>query len=142
MKRMRLGKKGVTLTEVVISLALIALIMSTVLTIVFNSIKVQAKMINRTEAQNFVADALECFKIADTKDEFEQALTYAVGDGSFVENGSEYIFKRSDVTATVVVDYDGEYRPYFLASVKEDLSDEILSLTYEKAESEEEEGGL
>ena len=125
MRRMRLGRKGVSLAEVVVALALVTVVMASVLTIMLNGVKVQDKMVARTEAQNFVSDALECFKVAEDETAFKEALDYA--------GFSEYSIQYGNVTATVTVEYDSKEGPHFSAVVKEKLSGEILSLEYTKA---------
>lgn len=74
-------KKGFSLAETVIALAVIVVVSITALTIVMSSIKNKVNITTKLDAQNFAYNALECFKVSSgekeessDKSDFEELL--------------------------------------------------------------------
>ena len=73
------SKKGYSLVEVVIALSVIIVVSATALTVILYSITLRHAEINKSEAQNFAENVLECFNAADDTEEFERLVTFSEG---------------------------------------------------------------
>jgi uncharacterized repeat protein (TIGR02543 family) len=81
------SKKGYSLVEVVIALTVIIVVSATALTVVLYSISLRHAEINKSEAQNFAENMVECFKAAnqdgltpdEKKEEFFRLVEFAEG---------------------------------------------------------------
>ena len=70
----KLNKKGFTLLEVVLALAVISIVSATSLAIASNTSDNTRAAMYKADAQYFVYDALECFKASKTKADFYTAF--------------------------------------------------------------------
>ena len=125
-------KRGFALAETVIALTVVLMVSAAALTMIMSSILVKTTSIIETEARGFASDALECFKAADNKTEFENNLKFAMGVVELDDN------EKTDPNAYRYV-FDG-----FVANIKvnDDLTEfeiqlnkkaeEILAFTYRK----------
>ena len=104
----RKNKGGFSLVEVVIALAIIVMVMGAGLSITLSSITTKVKAINRTHAQYFADNVLECFKEADTKDEFHDLL-------GVVDNPNDIHEERDDTTYYTFIHRSGSYQ--FVAEI-------------------------
>ena len=68
------NKKGITIVEVVIAMTVIAIVSATALSIVLASGDNTRAALYKSDAQYLVADAIECYKVSDEKDELVDAL--------------------------------------------------------------------
>ena len=136
----RKNKGGFSLVEVVIALAIIVMVAGAGLSITLSSITTKVKAINRTHAQNFAENVLECFKAADTKDEFHNLL-------EVVDNPNDIHEERDDTTYYTFIHRSGSYqfvaeisvryadgeRPLLKVNVTDgEDGEEIISFPYEK----------
>ena len=153
----RKNKGGFSLVEVVIALAIIVMVMGAGLSITLSSITTKVKAINRTHAQNFAENVLECFKAADNTEEFERLLPVIDNDNDQHRNpyhderdGTQYyIYTHTSANyqfiAEVAVRYaDGE-RPILKVNVTGEDGTDIISFDYTKGAivaSEGEGGGI
>ena len=125
----KLNKKGMTLPEVVLAMAVVTIVTITAISIVFSSSVSTKKSMNKIDAEYFLADALECFRASDTAEQYEAAMNFgghAATEISEAEGRKIYTYKLEDsgYTATVSVGYtDGE--DTFTGYVK-DLSDNLV----------------
>lgn len=92
------NKKGFSLAETVIALAVIVVVSITALTIVMSSIKNKVNIATKLDAQNFAYNTLECFKVSSDETDFKSLveeqivgkdnLIAVVDDSGGVENNS------------------------------------------------------
>lgn len=74
------SSKGISMVEVVIALVVITIISIATLSVVFMSVKVEAKAAVTMEVRNAAENAVECFRFADgDKTEFIKCLDKSVG---------------------------------------------------------------
>lgn len=79
------NKKGFSLAETVIALAVIVVVSITALTIVMSSIKNKVNIATKLDAQNFAYNALECFKVSSDDDGFKTLVEEIVGQDNLRE---------------------------------------------------------
>ena len=95
----RLNKRGFSLIEVIMALAVVVIVSVAALSITLSSVPAKLNAMNKTRAQNFAADAWECFKVADGEDDFLSLLDFAVGvtekTETAVPDGQEPDFETS-----------------------------------------------
>lgn len=111
MKKNICSRKGVSLVEVVIALAIITLVSIATLTVIFMSVNVERKTVAAAEVGNMAENAVECFRFADgNEDVFVECLNKTIVTGEdqpgFTEtaDGSRiYVLemKNYDVTVTL-----------------------------------------
>ncbi|MBQ2736901.1 MAG: type II secretion system protein [Clostridia bacterium] len=137
----RKNKGGFSLVEVVIALAIIVMVMGAGLSITLSSITTKVKAINRTHAQNFAENVLECFKEADTTTEFKNFLSILDTDGdahSEIKDETEYFICTHEsggyqFTAYIAVTYKAGNRPLLEINVwGENNEEKIIEFSYEK----------
>ena len=89
-------KRGFALAEAVIALTVVLMVSAAALTMIMSSILVKTTSVIETEARGFASDALECFKAADDKAEFEENLEFVLGapldDKNADENAYQCVF--------------------------------------------------
>ena len=73
------SKKGYSLVEVIIALSVIVVVSATALTVILYSVSLRHAEINKSQAQNFAENVMECFKAADDTEEFETLVKFAEG---------------------------------------------------------------
>lgn len=73
-------KKGFSIVEVVIALTVIVIVTFSALSIIMASTTKRVNAINKTEAQNFASDILECFKASNSFSEFQDNVYYALDE--------------------------------------------------------------
>jgi prepilin-type N-terminal cleavage/methylation domain-containing protein len=73
------SKKGYSLVEVIIALTVIVVVSATALTVILYSISLRHAEINKSQAQNFAENVMECFKAADDTEEFERLVKFSEG---------------------------------------------------------------
>ena len=88
MKKMKkMNKKGFSIVEVIIAMTVIAIVSASALTIVLKSFDNTRAAMYKADAQYLVYDALECFKVSNSPDEFAAAFTFRFGGNVAVLNG-------------------------------------------------------
>lgn len=122
------NKKGFSITEVVIAMVIIAIVSVSALSAVIGSVNAKAAAANRTAAQDFAANALECYKATSNPNDFytylhtiytevkqsgnetEQKCTYA-GTGWQAEmtvSATDFHIEITDDDGNTIVKYDYE----------------------------------
>ena len=89
--------RGFSIAEVVIAMSVVVIVSMTALTIVLSSTTAKNKAIAKNDALNFAANVVECFKAADSKDEFIKYVTF----------GTEVTLTNEDNSGTYSVDING-----------------------------------
>lgn len=144
----RKNKGGFSLVEVVIALAIIVMVMGAGLSITLSSITTKVKAINRTHAQYFADNVLECFKAADTKDDFQYLFSVIDTHEHEGEEGLKpsenkredgkvyYIYTHKSANyqfiAEISVMYTVGKRPELSVNVSGEDGEEIISFDYTK----------
>ena len=131
---------GFSMVEVVIALALIVLVTIAALTIATSSIATRVTLVNRTYAQNFADNVWECFKAADSEDNFVKLVKSAenIDDSSPYWTKSntndgvyEYTPENNNFDATITVNYAVD-RPTFEIRVLDSKNKEVVHFEYVK----------
>lgn len=137
MKRMhkRVSRRGVTVVEAMIALTIIAIVSLSALSVTSSSRTIAASDAAYEQARYRAEAALECFKFADSQDEFNTALGGLLeqegGNGNYI-----HTTKAKVVTLTVTVDYpptdSDDKRPIFEAACKDKNGKELFRIEYKK----------
>ena len=109
-------KKGVTLLETVIAIALLAIISVVAVSVSVSSIKSEEKNIQAMEISFIAENAIECFRFADNNDKFIEALNKTTDSehpfNKLAEEGAEandkkstYTYVKSAYKVVIVADY-------------------------------------
>ena len=134
-------KKGFSLVEVVIALSVITVVTVTALSLTLSSVVARTTSLNKSYAQGFASDVIECFKAADGEEQFVDLVTFATGANLQGEENSDLTDNKIHVTrkfddrnfkAIIEVDYTTA-RPTLTITVNEaDSEDEIIVLEYKR----------
>ena len=102
------NKKGFSIAEVVIAMAIIAIVSASALTVVTSTAQNTQTAMYKADAQYLVYDALECFKTSQTPEEFGRALAFR-GDVLPIiatDNSQFYKILDSGYDVQVLVNYE------------------------------------
>ena len=127
-------KNGYSLVEAVIALSVITIVSITAFSIMLSSISTKVSAINKTEAQNFASDILECFKASENEEEFLSLVDFAEDDISLEggEGSYTYYSEKYKFTANISVSYPIDGRSELLVDVSDDDGENIISVPYKK----------
>lgn len=102
------SKKGVSVVEAVIAMALISIVASASFTAITASIRTNARAVMRFKSISIVGDCLECFKYSDTPEEFEKSLEFAgmVKDVDYSFLNFQYIFNQGEYQVVVTINWE------------------------------------
>ena len=128
-------KKGVTLLETVIAIALLAIISVVAVSVSVSSIKSEEKNIQAMEISFIAENAIECFRFADNNTDFINALRKTTDENHpFTpdKEGDEnkYYYQKSAYKVVIVADY-GTNTIQITAEDKN--GNEIYSLSYKRS---------
>lgn len=118
-------KKGITIVEVVITLVLIAMVMASAISVIIMSIDIENNSATAVEMKNSAQNVLECFRFAESEEEFSQALSKC-GNYQKADDGS-YILTGTNLIITVKPNFT-ENKLEFYATNSD--GDEIYSFGY------------
>lgn len=98
------ARKGFSLVEVIVALAVIAIISTAAFSLVLSSAKLEADAVRTTAVSAAADDVLDCFRYADSNEEFFAAICkldeyQTTDDGQYVLNKPSY---------TVYVNVEGD----------------------------------
>lgn len=89
------SRKGLSLVEVMVALAVIAIISAAALSLVVSSSRLDAKSVKTAKVMMAAENALECFRYADNTEEFKNLLKNKTGytsqDDKLVTNANGYV---------------------------------------------------
>ena len=123
-------KKGFSIAEVIISLAIILIVSLSALTIVKAANISSLKTVSCAEARSYTETVLELYKFADTKTEFDERFNELSFKDKFVVEGNRFAYSDNFVELVITVDFDANV---FTAVVKR-LPDKVfINVEYEKA---------
>ena len=102
------NNKGFSVVEVVIAMVVVSLVTATALSILSLSAAHSKTTTYKIDAQYLVSDAVECFKVSDTADEFYDALVFRGGWVGANRDGENYSFilEKSGYAVLVSTDYE------------------------------------
>lgn len=122
----RINKKGFSIVEVVIAMAVITLVTVTAISIATGADKNARTALYRTDAQLFAADAVECFKATNDVNDFKNALESRGVPGYESEELLFFNLSPSGYVATV------NYNTNVITVTVYDNSNIVTQLTYTK----------
>lgn len=144
------SKRGFTILEVVIAMAIIAIVTATAASIITSAQKSMAKSQKSVLAANDIANITECFKYTvgegelidevgegELIDEFEQAVVFALGaeHGEFTLTDGVYELGRDGYVITVIVTITRTEQTVY--SVAKDGDGKVIfELTYSQTSEE------
>ena len=120
-------RKGMSMVEVVIALVIISVISASALSMIMMSVNVEADAVRSVEVAESVDNAIDCFRFAETTDEFLEALKMTAPYEQDPENPDCFILKAGGFTATILV--SGDQFEYTAVNVDSEV---IYSFTYTK----------
>lgn len=140
----RRNEKGFTLIEVVIAVTVAVLISVSALSVVLMTRSMNINASRKYNAVGQVSSILECFKAADSRAEFEDALNFTYGSGDAPMNYSIgdrknytlYFYFNTEglpVTETVDADFTGSYSYCVIASIRCDSEADFSNATFSAA---------
>ena len=139
MNKMKKRNGGFSIAEVVVALTVIVIVSIVSLSIVTSSIEAKADAVNKTKAQNYAANVLECFKASADIDKFESYVKFAEAELTLQSNlDDEYIYayesQKSDFKAEIKVKFTDVDRASFEINVKDGSEKDIVSFLYKKGD--------
>ena len=101
-------RKGFSIIEVVVALVIITLVSTVVMTIIRSSDTIERNTMSVMEATTITENVIECFRYADSKEEFDPLLekfveSYEFGYNS--DNLDRYVIYNGKYRITIVIDY-------------------------------------
>lgn len=129
---MNKNKRGYSLVEVVIALTVIVIVSISAISIMLSSITTKQHAINKSYAQNFADNVWECFKAADTEEDFIFLVGLSKDAEVSLINDTKYTYEstKNKFKAKITVAYDS--RPTLTIEVTESDGDKIISFKYTK----------
>ena len=121
------SRKGMSMVEVVIAMAIIAIISASALSMIMMSVNVEADTEISVEVAESVDNAVACFRFAQTKEDFLQALQKTAPYEENPENPGEFLLQARGFTVTILVSQDE-----FAYTAVDSDSEIIYSFTYAK----------
>ena len=123
-------KKGFSIAEVIISLAIILIVSLSALTIVKAANISSLKTVSCAEARSYTETVLELYKFADTKTEFDERFNELSFKDKFVVEGNRFEYSDNFVELVITVDFDANV----FTAVGKRLPDKVfINVEYEKA---------
>ena len=123
-------KKGFSIAEVIISLAVILIVSLSALTIVKASNISSLKTVSCAETRAYTETVLELYKFADTKTEFDERFNELSFRDKFVVEGNRFAYSDNFVELVITVDFDANV----FSAVGKRLPDKVfINIEYEKA---------
>ena len=120
------SRKGISVAEVAVALAVISIISGAAVSMAMHSVKVEANFVAVTQTKNSAESVLECFRFADSEETFAEALQ-KLGDYEFKSEENAYVLAGKSVTVTVKASFSPKKLEY--TAVKNN-GEEIYSYTF------------
>lgn len=116
-----LNRKGASLVEVVVTLALIAIVIAVASSITLSSVTAQTNARLQAQASECVYNVIECFRYADSEDDFTSALQAAYGEvaapSSDSDEANTFAFTFDNVDVVVKLSYPENSTDFTQSSV-------------------------
>lgn len=126
------NRGGFGLVEVMVAMAVIAIVTAAAVTIVMSSVRTSQKNRDQERAEYFSADAIEAFRISDDAASFINVMEFA--GYTLTEEGDLYIYAFDNgYSAEVKAEYtSASGRPQLSVSVKDGEGNEVSSRSFTK----------
>ena len=99
------SKKGFTIVELVVALAIITIVSATAIGIINVQNTVYLRTVQTVEATNIAENAIECFRWADDANEFEAAFKKTLNENEITRGDeSPYTFEKNGMTVTITIE--------------------------------------
>ena len=98
------ARKGFSLVEVIVALAVIAIISTAAFSLVLSSAKLEADAVRTTAVSAAADDVLDCFRYADSNEEFFAAICKL--DEYQTTDDGQYVLDKPNYTVYVNVEGD------------------------------------
>lgn len=109
------SRRGISLVEVIVALAVITIISTAALSLVISSARVDANSLRSTRVMIAAENSLECYRFAENEEEFAELIgktgDYIEADGSYVLTESSYAITvkyEDDSLRFTAIDSDGK----------------------------------
>ena len=119
-------RKGITVAEVAVALAVISIVSAAAVGLILNSINVEANFLAVNETQNQATGVLDCFRFSSDEDTFAQALQH-LGDYAFDSQQDAYVLTGNAVIVTVKASFAPKKLEYTAAKKS---GEEIYAFTF------------
>ena len=127
--KMKKARRGFSLAEAVVALAVVVIITVAALTMVTSSIVATINATNKAEAQIFAQNVWECFKASENEDKFLENVEFAI-DGTLMEQGiNKYKYNADGFNAKIEVNSSFTE---LTVTVNDNKGEQIVSLNYTK----------
>lgn len=125
----RTNKRGFTVAEIVIAMAVVVLVTATALTTVLTTRNAERNVLQNADALRFAENAWECFKASENEQDFRTAITFAEGVTLTPEGeAGNYTFLSSEYGYTASLTLSGDTLSVRIVAEEK----ELLSFTYTK----------
>ena len=104
--RRLLGKKGISLAETIIAMAVVLIVSASATATVGYFASISNRMVQRNEATTIAENSMACFTYADNLTDFENLLADKVA--SFDKEGSVYTYQGDHYTVQLTVVYGAD----------------------------------
>ena len=118
------SRRGISLVEVVVALAVITIISAAALSLVISSARVDANSLRSTQVMMAAENVLECYRFAENDGDFADLLQ-KTGD----YKGSDGVFVLTEKSYTITVNYTGTKLTF---SATDGDGEEIYSYEFDK----------
>ena len=131
LKKLLRDRRGISMTEVVVAMALVVIVTGAAISVLIASIQFDAKYKAQTHAQNACESAVECIRFADGKEKLHELLSQKVGFVQLKEDKEEgnditYFFDAGKASAEVVITYVDGSEGNYIAKYVVRLNDEEI----------------
>lgn len=122
-------KKGFSLVEAIIALTIVVIVSFAALSLVLSSATAKVNAVNKSKAQYFAYDALECFKASKSISDFESNMLFAAGIEIKLDENGQFIYlsEENKFTAEITA-IDNTFK----IEVLDKNQKEIISFDYTK----------
>lgn len=120
------SRKGISVAEVAVALAVISIISGAAVSMAMHSVKVEANFVAVAQTQNNAESVLECFRFADSEEVFAEALQ-KLGDFTFNPEENAYVLQGKSVNVTVKASFSPKKLEYTAAK---NSGEEIHTYTF------------
>lgn len=129
LKKLLRDRRGISMTEVIVAMALVTIVTGAAISVVMASIKFDAKYNNETTALSYCESVVDCVRFADDEIELKTALSSL---GLTVEEDFSGGFKLIDESFTIYVYEHSEDENKIVITAENTNREEIYGTVYEK----------
>ena len=102
------NRRGFTVVELVVAITIIVIVSATAIGLINTQNKIHQQTMQTVEATNMAENAIECFRWANTVDEFKAAYVKTFNGKITIEDNTEngltdYTFEKNGMTVTIEI---------------------------------------